>query len=110
MMSRMVTSGVTGSAFAGLVTSASGQRACGSAASVSVSPSARRSAPAQAIMAPLSVHSSGGGAAGTDQRGRLAVLLAENLEAGAQPVGDDLDHALLERGAHVVHVGVAQRR
>ena len=52
----------------------------------------------------------GGDAAGGDQRGRLAVLPAEDLQAGAQPVGDHLDHALLERGAEVAHVGVAQRR
>ena len=49
----------------GPVTSASGQRACGAASSVSVRPSASRSAPAQAIMAPLSVHSSGGGTTST---------------------------------------------
>src|SRR5262249_13777903 len=49
----------------GAVTSWSDQRACGAAASVSVSPSARRSAPAQAIMAPLSVHSAAGGATST---------------------------------------------
>ncbi len=83
----------------------SGQRACGAVASVSVRPSARRSAPAQAIMAPLSVHKRrrrhhqhgaglerdvmqhladrliGGDAAGGDQRGRLAVALAEQLQA-----------------------------
>src|SRR5262249_56441581 len=45
----------------GAVTSTSGQRACGGVSSVSVRPSARRSAPAQAIIAPLSVPSSGGG-------------------------------------------------
>ena len=41
--------------------SVNGQRACGGASSVSMRPSASRSAPAQAIMAPLSVHSSGSG-------------------------------------------------
>src|SRR5262249_21989289 len=45
----------------GALTSSSGQRARGSVASVSVSPAASRSAPAQAIIAPLSVHSEGGG-------------------------------------------------
>ena len=39
----------------------SSQRARGGASIVSVSPSAIRSAPAQAIIAPLSVHSAGGG-------------------------------------------------
>src|SRR5262249_32258817 len=43
----------------------SGQRARGLAASVSVMPRARRSAPAQAIMAPLSVQSAGGGTVST---------------------------------------------
>ena len=85
-------------------------------------------------MAPLSVHSSAGGthqhgaglegepvqnladrlvggdAAGGDQRVRLAVMLAEHLHAGAQPVADDFDHALLERGAEIAHVLFAQRR
>ena len=44
------------------VTSSNGQRARGAVSSGSVSPSASRSAPAQAIMAPLSVHNAGGGA------------------------------------------------
>ena len=43
----------------------SAQRARGATSSVSVSPRARRSAPAQAIIAPLSVQSSGGGATST---------------------------------------------
>src|SRR5262249_21786524 len=45
----------------GPFTSPSGQRACGGLARVSVRPSASRSAPAQAIIAPLSVHRSAGG-------------------------------------------------
>ena len=39
----------------------SSQRARGAVSMVSTSPSASRSAPAQAIIAPLSVHSAGGG-------------------------------------------------
>src|SRR5262249_56045168 len=55
---------VTGSLaglLAGLATSVSGQRARGATSSESVKPSASRSTPAQAIIAPLSVHSSAGG-------------------------------------------------
>ena len=49
----------------GLVTSSSGQRARGAVSSGSTRPSASRSAPAQAIIAPLSVQSAGGGATST---------------------------------------------
>ena len=112
----------------------SGQRACGAVSSVSVSPSARRSAPAHAIMAPLSVHSSAGGTtsavpvsnamrcstlriaslaatppAATSAVG-LPITLLEHLHAGAQPVGDHVDHGLLERSAQIADVVVAQRR
>src|SRR5262249_58085801 len=50
----------------------------------------------------------GAAAAGGDQRSRLAVAVAEYLQPDAQPVGDDLDHALLKRGAEVAHVLVTQ--
>ena len=52
----------------------------------------------------------GGDAAGGDQRGRRAVAVAEQLQAGAQPVVDDLDNRLLERGAEIGDVLVAERR
>src|SRR5690348_13220741 len=42
-------------------TSSSGQRAFGATSNLSVRPSASRSAPAQAIIAPLSVHNCSGG-------------------------------------------------
>ena len=45
----------------GLTTWSSGQRARGAVSSVSISPCASRSAPAHAIIAPLSVHNSAGG-------------------------------------------------
>ena len=109
----------------------SGQRARGATSSVSVSPRASRSQPAQAIIAPLSVHSAGGGATSTvpslvrdpveraadrlvdrdaardHQRGRSAELLAEQAQAGAQPVGHDIHHRLLERGAQIRDVLIA---
>ena len=47
---------------AGHVIAPSGQRGCTGASSPSVRPRRSRSSPAQAIIAPLSVHSSGGGA------------------------------------------------
>ncbi len=52
----------------------------------------------------------GGDAAGDDQRGRRAVARAEQPQAGAQPVGDDVDHRLLERGAEIGDVLVDKRR
>src|SRR5262249_620289 len=57
--------GSGGVSCAGPVTSCSDQRACGGASSASVSPSASRSAPAQAIIAPLSVHKAAGGSTST---------------------------------------------
>ncbi len=110
----------------------SGQRARGATSSVSVMPRASRSAPAHAIIAPLSVQSSGGGATSTvrllgchaakraadrlvhrdaardDQRGRPAEALAKDAQAHAQPVADDIDDRLLERRAQVRDVLVAQ--
>ena len=94
----------------------------------------RRSAPAHAIIAALSVHSAGGGttkrhlvlqgdveqriadrlvrsdAAGGDQRGRRAELLAEHPQAIAQPVGHHLDNCQLERRGEVGDIAVGQRR
>src|SRR5262249_13644945 len=46
-------------------TSPNGHLACGLLSRVSVRPSARRSAPAHAIIAPLSVHNCGGGTTST---------------------------------------------
>ena len=85
-------------------------------------------------MAPLSVHSSSGGAtsvvptskarrlqhladrliggdaAGGDQRGRRAVARAEQPQARAQPVEHDIDHRLLKAGAKIGDVLIAERR
>ena len=51
----------------------------------------------------------GGDAAGGDHRGRRAMAGAEQFQAGAQPVVDHLDHRLLERGAEIGDVLVAER-
>ena len=99
-----------------------------------VSPSASRSAPAQAIIAPLSVQSSAGGTtslmppsnatrcstlriaslAATPPAATSAVgapiARAEHLHAGAQPIVDQLHHRLLERRAQISHVLVGERR
>src|SRR5271165_3618376 len=45
-----------------------------------------------------------------NQRRRLAVAVAERLDAGAQPVGDDINDALLEGSAEVAYVLVGERR
>ena len=119
----------------GRATSSSGQRARGATSSGSVRPSASRSAPAQAIMAPLSVQSSGGGATSS--------MPASMREPAAAPCGSPgwrrrrrrrparsacrigcgtcasrqrsrsehgVDHRLLERGAQVGDVVFAERR
>ena len=52
----------------------------------------------------------GGDAAGADQRIGRADTLAEHAQAGAQPIHHDIDHRLLERGAEVGDILVAQRR
>ena len=52
----------------------------------------------------------GGDAAGANQRGRRADAVAEHAHARAQPVHHHVDHRLLERGAQIGDVLVAQRR
>jgi hypothetical protein len=52
----------------------------------------------------------GGDAAGGDQRRRRPEAAAKDLHAGTQPVVDDLHHRLLERGAEIGHILVAERR
>ena len=100
----------------------SGQRARAGASSASVRPASKRSAPAQAIIAALSVHSHEGGAtkgrpaflrqpgqrradagiggdpAGDDQRLRLR----HPLERPAGAVDEAVDHRLLEGGGDVL--------
>ena len=91
-----------------------------------MSPRASRSAPAQAIIAPLSVQSSGGGATSTvprldrdahAARARIDWLAAtppaatsavgapncarNSRKPGAQPVDNHVDHGLLERRAQI---------
>ena len=56
-----LTGGLPVGFWAGFSKDSKGQRARGGASSGSVSPSASRSIPAQAIIAPLSVHKNGGG-------------------------------------------------
>src|SRR5687768_14343954 len=52
----------------------------------------------------------GGDAAGSDQRGRRAIALAEDAQAGPQPILDRLDDSLLERGAQIGDILVGQWR
>ena len=100
--------------------SSSGQRARAGASSSSVSPSAKRSAPAQAIIAALSVHSQAGGTlkprpsrlASSASAERIAVLAATppaTTSAGASliakreqgTIDQAVDHRLLEAGGDV---------
>ena len=103
----------------------SGQRGRAGAARSSTRPRRSRSMPAQAIIAPLSVHSLhrrrdqrqpglraearhrladravGGDAAGDDDRLRGADPLAKQPEPDPQPILDHVDDRRLERGAEV---------
>src|SRR5262249_56044199 len=63
----------------------SGQRARGLASSVSLRPRASRSAPAQAMMAPLSVHSDPGGATSRTPAPAALLLMAPRTSPSAPP-------------------------
>ena len=52
----------------------------------------------------------GGDTAGADQCGGSADPQPKQPQPAAQPVFDHVDHRLLERGAEIGHVLVAQRR